>query len=301
MRFIVLESREESGYADTDSGYEFPTKYQKCFYGVSRSQPICALIYEPRREGGRKAFVGWTEISDTPKRHQNGKWRVSFDGGIRSFDQVVPLVVNDTPVEHRLRDVPAKGRGAMLRGMAVRDMPATNAMEILALGSSSDVRTRVYSVDADLPLAERRKLQVAAYARNATFRDTVLTAYGYRCAVTGLSTAKLPASRLASALEVAHIRPVSEKGPDALGNALVLTPTLHRLFDAGLFTLCISRGQVRVKRHPKLAESVLSNTERGTIIKLKDGMPLLTPRVEEMQPMRQFVEFHSKNIYGKAG
>jgi hypothetical protein len=83
--------------------------------------------------------------------------------------------------------------------------------------------------------------------------------------------------------------------------ALVLTPTLHRLFDAGLFTLCISRGQVRVKRHPKLAESVLSNPERGTIINLKEGMALLTPRFEEMQPMRQFVEFHSKNIYGKAG
>jgi putative restriction endonuclease len=301
MRFLVLESREETGYADTDSGYEFPTQYEKFFHGASRMQPICALIYEPKRKGGRKAFVGWTEISETPKRNQNGLWHVAFDGGIRSFDQIVPLLVNNTPVEHRLREVPPSRRGAMLQGRSVREIPADNAMEILSLGSSSDVRTRVYGVDAALPLVERRKLQVAAYARNATFRDTVLTAYGYRCAVTGLSTAKLPASRLASALEVAHIRPVSEMGPDALGNALVLTPTLHRLFDAGLFTLCISRGHVRVKRHSKLAESVLSNPERGTKINLEEGMPLLLPRVEAMQPMRQFVEFHAKNVFGKAG
>jgi len=301
MRFLILERREETGYADTDSGYEFPINYEKFFRGASRAQPICAIIYEPIRKGGRKAFVGWSEIVEAPTRNIQGRWHVSFDGSIRSFDQVVPFLVNDKPVEHRLRDVPPLRRGAMLQGRSVREIPADNALEILALGSSSDVRTRIYCVDPELPLAQRRKLQVAAYARNSIFRDTVLTAYSYRCAVTGLSTAKLPASRLASALEVAHIRPVSEMGPDALGNALVLTPTLHRLFDAGLFTLCISRGHVRVKRHPKLAESVLSNPERGTKINLEEGMPLLLPSIEALQPMRQFLEFHSKNVFGKAG
>ena len=300
MRFLVIEKREGTVYADSDSVYEYPNTYEKFFRGISRLNPVQALIYEPVRKGGRKAFVGWTEIADAPLRHNERLWHAHFDGGIRSFDQVVPLVINDTPVEHRLRGIPPTRRGAMLQGKSVREIDASNALEILALGSSSDVRTRIYELNQDIPLGERRKKQIEIYARNATFRDTVLAAYGYRCAVTGLSTARIPASRLGSALEVAHIRPVARQGPDSLANALVLTPTLHRLFDSGLFTLNISHGIVCVKRHPRLSESALSNDSRGTRIKLEDGMPLLLPSVDALQPTRQFIDFHSKNVFGKA-
>ena len=209
-------------------------------------------------------------------------------------------MINGTPVEHRLRGVAPARRGLMLQGKSVREIDATNALEILALGSSSDVRTRIYELGHEISLAQRLKRQIEIYARNATFRDTVLAAYGYRCAVTGLSTARIPASRLGSALEVAHIRPVAREGPDSLANALVLTPTLHRLFDSGLFTLKISAGIVCIKRHPRLSESVLSNESRGTRIKLETGMPLLLPSVDAMQPTRPFIDFHSKNIFGKA-
>jgi putative restriction endonuclease len=70
--------------------------------------------------------------------------------------------------------------------------------------------------------------------RDPHFRQRVLTAYEYRCAVCGFGV------RLGSvpvALDAAHIRWVQAQGPDEERNGLALCVLHHKLFDLGAFTL----------------------------------------------------------------
>lgn len=78
---------------------------------------------------------------------------------------------------------------------------------------------------------ERQRIvaTVKRLARDASFRNTVITAYQNRCAVTRLQL------RL---VEAAHIVPVGASGStDEVRNGMALSPTFHRAFDYGLIYL----------------------------------------------------------------
>jgi putative restriction endonuclease len=78
---------------------------------------------------------------------------------------------------------------------------------------------------------ERRKVveTVERLVRDARFRDSVLDAYGHRCAVSGVQL---------DLLDAAHILPVGAPGShDLVTNGLALGPTYHRAFDRGLIYL----------------------------------------------------------------
>jgi putative restriction endonuclease len=82
-------------------------------------------------------------------------------------------------------------------------------------------------IETDAPMTTMRK-------RNAGFRERVLRAYGYRCAVCGLDV------RLGTTLvvlEAAHIKWHQAGGPDVETNGLALCSQHHKLLDRGLFTL----------------------------------------------------------------
>jgi putative restriction endonuclease len=61
------------------------------------------------------------------------------------------------------------------------------------------------------------------------FRDSLLSAYGGACCVTGETSAEV--------LEAAHIEPYVNAGSNHVQNGLLLRVDIHRLFDAGLLTL----------------------------------------------------------------
>jgi putative restriction endonuclease len=70
---------------------------------------------------------------------------------------------------------------------------------------------------------------VTRLVREAHFREQVLRAYGYRCAVTGVQL------RL---VEAAHLLPVGAPGSiDDVRNGIALSPTYHRAYDRGLIYL----------------------------------------------------------------
>jgi putative restriction endonuclease len=62
----------------------------------------------------------------------------------------------------------------------------------------------------------------------------VKTAYENTCAVTGL---KIINGGGRSEVQAAHIRPVSDLGPDSVRNGLALCGTVHWMFDRGLISL----------------------------------------------------------------
>jgi len=65
------------------------------------------------------------------------------------------------------------------------------------------------------------------------------------CALSGAS--------IEAMLDVAHIVHVRDKGPDIAKNAILLRADLHRLFDAGFFTLDEETGRVKVKKPVRTA------------------------------------------------
>lgn len=300
MGYLILEMREGSGYGDSDRSYEFPARYLRQFDEALADGEAIALIYEPRREGGRRAYVAWTRLRQRPTRPTvTGDYVAQFDGGLRSFDQPVAFAMNGIPVEHRLRTLSPTEYGRAVQGRAVRPIPEANALEILALGSASYARTRVYDLANDsIETRERVRKTIEQIERDARFRDCILMNYGFRCGLSGLGIGPNPASRLHGVLDAAHIRPLSQDGPDAATNGIAMTPTLHRLFDAGLFTLVPRRGAIIVERSPQLHDQLLVSDRSQ--IRLDNGLELLLPANATAVPSTDFLAFHREHVFLKS-
>lgn len=299
MSYLILEMREESGWGDSNIHYEFPARYLRQFEEAMAGGPAIALIYEPKRAGGRMAYVAWTRINRVPVRNAvTGAYTVDFDSGLRSFDQPVPFALNGIPVEHRLREVAPRDYGRAVQGRAVRAIPEANAVEILALGSATYTRTRVYDIPgAAIDARERVRRTIEQIERDAKFRDLVLRNYSFRCSITGLGIGPNPASRLHGVLDAAHLKPVAHSGPDLLCNGIAMTPTLHRLFDGGLFTLVARRDRIVVETSPQLDGRLLSSGR--TQIHLVSDMEVALPAAAADRPSRDFLSYHREHIFLK--
>ncbi len=94
------------------------------------------------------------------------------------------------------------------------------------------------AVGLRLPLADRvaeaAKYLVKRRPRDPKFRENVLRAYEHRCAATGFRAA-LKGQYFGC--EAAHIQWHACEGPDLVENGFAVEPTLHKLFDAGAWTL----------------------------------------------------------------
>jgi putative restriction endonuclease len=103
--------------------------------------------------------------------------------------------------------------------------------------------------------------------RDPNFRLEVLAAYDHRCAVTGFQ-ALLAGS--AFCLEAAHVHWHSQGGPSTVDNGLALTPTLHKLFDHGAWSIDDDR-RVVVSRHFSGSDGALAE------LRSLHGRPLRSP------------------------
>jgi putative restriction endonuclease len=174
---------------------------------------------------------------------------------------------------------------------------------ILQLAAAPDLvpATRYPTADEHaeplIAVRERASVLVAAFQRDASFRHQVLGAYEHRCAVSGLGLGAISTTKTRGILDAAHIRPVQSGGPDAVSNGLPLTPTLHRLFDAGLFTLRYEDDHPVVRVSQNLDREVIEVPERGFSLPLRDGLRLLTPKGREQFPNRHQLEFHERHVF----
>ncbi|MCJ8166178.1 HNH endonuclease [Pontibacter sp. E15-1] len=90
------------------------------------------------------------------------------------------------------------------------------------------------SVGLDITTAQSGSDVKRARRRDPLFRESILKAYEYQCAVCGFSV-RLRHQLLA--LEAAHIMWHQAGGPDVEVNGLALCATHHKLFDMGAFTV----------------------------------------------------------------
>ena len=123
--------------------------------------------------------------------------------------------------------------------------------------------------------------------RDPEFRDKILRAYEYKCAVCGFDV------RLGHhpiALEAAHIKWKQAGGPDTEINGLALCTLHHKLFDRGAFTLTDS------------LDIMISDRAHGTEgfeewLMRFHGKKLKTPQRATYLPDQNFRHWHVKEVF----
>jgi hypothetical protein len=115
-----------------------------------------------------------------------------------------------------------------------------------------------------------------------SFRDFVLLAYGYRCAVTGTAIRYKKLSNL----EAAHIQPRAHAGTFLPCNGIALSRDMHWAFDKGMITIS---DDFTIIVHEHLM---------GTPLKEYAGKNILLPAEPYFQPEKKFLRHHRENIFG---
>jgi len=148
-------------------------------------------------------------------------------------------------------------------------------------------------IERDLPpvqveelVAEKQTYQ-SSYRRNVrlgqeSFRSTLLSAYHGTCAVSGCQILPL--------LEASHIQPWSRRGPQSIRNGLLLRVDLHRLFDAGYWTIAPDH-QILVS--PSLVQDFPTDPFYHSL----SHSTLQFPADPNLRPAPHFLDWHRKHIF----
>ncbi|MDP3209502.1 MAG: HNH endonuclease, partial [Rhodoglobus sp.] len=121
--------------------------------------------------------------------------------------------------------------------------------------------------------------------RDPAFRQKVLDAYGYRCAVCGLD---MRLRNLTVGIEAAHIRWHQAGGPDEQCNGLALCSLHHKVFDLGAFT--VEAGKVVV------SELVNGGAECEYVLLRHQGGELRRAVRSEYAPRVEFLAWHRREV-----
>jgi putative restriction endonuclease len=147
---------------------------------------------------------------------------------------------------------------------------------VLVTPSSAQLELADEPETFERPIAER---VVARPFRDAAFSVAVKKAYDNTCAFTGL---RIINGGGLSEVQAAHIRPVSDSGPDSVRSGLALCGTVHWMFDRGLFSIDDDFTILTAK--DRVPDTILRMTN-------PDGK-LHVPARPESRPHRQFLKFH---------
>lgn len=115
-----------------------------------------------------------------------------------------------------------------------------------------------------------------------SFRVLVTDVYERRCAITRERT--LPA------LEAAHIKPYSEKGPHRVDNGLLLRSDVHRLFDSGYVT-------VTSDHHFEVSDRIKEEFDNGEEYRALHGKQIWVPPSPRFQPSPDFLTWHNDHVF----
>jgi putative restriction endonuclease len=127
--------------------------------------------------------------------------------------------------------------------------------------------------------------------RDPAFRERVLMAYQYRCAVCGYD---LRLGSIQVALEAAHIKWHQAGGPDVESNGLALCSMHHKLFDRGAFT-------INEALHFCVSQKANGSTGLSEWLMSFHGLPLKSPQSSDYQPLSEHLAWHRKEVFHGPG
>jgi putative restriction endonuclease len=127
--------------------------------------------------------------------------------------------------------------------------------------------------------------------RSPDFRERILRAYEYSCAVCGFD---VRLGTIPVALEAAHIKWHQAGGPDEERNGLALCTLHHKLFDRGVFTLSNSMSVI---------VSEAANGTRGfhEWVVTYHGKGIRVPRRPAYYPDENWVAWHVREVFQGPG
>ncbi|MBD3322374.1 MAG: restriction endonuclease [Chitinivibrionales bacterium] len=146
--------------------------------------------------------------------------------------------------------------------------------------SMHDDLLQAVGLDLDRQVISRAK-------RDPDFRNRVMTAYEYRCAVCGFDV-RLGSSQLG--VEAAHIKWHQAGGPDVVPNGLALCSLHHKLFDRGVFTVS-KELQIQVSEHAHGT----SGFEEWLLA--FHGKQLRAPQRPDYYPKADFLRWHFREVF----
>jgi putative restriction endonuclease len=140
----------------------------------------------------------------------------------------------------------------------------------------------------DLEPLEAPAVGKVARRRDPAFRDRILIAYEYRCAMCGFDGWL---AGEAIGLDAAHVRWWYIGGPDEVANGLALCTLHHRLFDRGVLGLAVD-GTVTVSQ-------LFVGREAGARRLVLDlaGQPALAPQAPHPPIAAQHREWHTAQVF----
>jgi len=127
--------------------------------------------------------------------------------------------------------------------------------------------------------------------RNPIFRENVLRAYGYKCAICGFS-ARL--ENILVGIEAAHIRWFQAGGPDNEKNGLALCSLHHKLFDRGMFTL---NDSLRIE----VSEKANGSGNFKELVLDFHGKSIQPPIRPSYYPKNDFILWHVNEVFQGPG
>lgn len=244
MAFGVFIHRADSIYEDNPAErYQFPQQY---LGRASACVNDWIVYYEPTKGPGSRGYFAVAKVQEIVPDPTAAKMHLALiqPGSYLDFAALVPFSGADGPVERGILN--ERGRISGRAQAAIRTLSAEDFNRIISrgLGSASELLPREGELRPELTeeqhpfVAEQVRERVehlsSRIVRDRVFRQVVLRAYDSRCAVTGL---KLINGRGRAEVEAAHIRPVTENGPDIVTNGIALSGTAHWMFDRGLISL----------------------------------------------------------------
>lgn len=133
-----------------------------------------------------------------------------------------------------------------------------------------------------------KDLEVEKRRRDAAFRERVLVAYEYRCAMCGFDGWL---GGQAVGLDAAHVRWWAFDGPDEVSNGVCLCSLHHKLLDRGVMGLTQER-RITVSRH-----FVGRSSAADQLVLSLAGRDLAEPQPGEPAPLAVHVEWHEAQVF----
>lgn len=216
-------------------------------------------------------------------------WVVVDSMGAKVSEEISP------PSMGRLIERRAAGNFSPDICQALEECPAyitALAADLLAVHFPSSLHEDICSavslqMDGEIP--QSREVMRPA-TRDPEFRSRILTAYEFRCAVTGWD---LRVGHALAGLEAAHIRWHVAEGPSIEQNGIALNALHHKLFDLGVFTLSAE------DEIPRILVSRLANGGDALRSMLLDyhGKKIRPPQDSDWLPDREFIRWHHREVF----
>lgn len=193
-------------------------------------------------------------------------------------------------LEQKIIESPMQGNNAIIEGdlsfvprpVVTEDTSASISEEVINV-----VKKEQTELIQNIEMVSDEKENVedirgANLFNNISFRDFVLFAYGYKCAITGKSIRYKSLNNL----EAAHIQPKAQAGTYLPCNGLALCRDMHWAFDKGFITIT---DDYTVLVHNEVKDTILAEL---------NGKKINVPNDPYFQPEKKFLKHHRENIFG---